>query len=288
MVWNINDIQEMKRRFSAGESVASVADSYGITTAAIYATARNYGISIRTCHNTKEAKLAKKQKKLREQEKTVLKHHKTQETARKNRLREQEKKRKTQEAARKVRLREQEKKRKIQEAARKAHLAEIAKARRSGLSLKAVGAMFNVSKEWVRQSILQYNKTAKRPVPFFRSTNEPSSEITERRQKVMELWRAGLSYLEIVEKLKVSQERIKHDLKVLCKQDPSMGPLPNFSTRKCKIDANAKTEILKARKAGQTYKQIAQKYDVTPGRIYNICQEVIAAASKRKSQWRWK
>ncbi|MDR0704839.1 MAG: hypothetical protein LBF88_07615 [Planctomycetaceae bacterium] len=244
----------MKRRFSMGESIASIADSYGITTAAVYATARNYGISIRTCRKTKEAKSARNQKrlkKLREREKIMLKQ------------------------------------RKIREAARKARLAEIAEARRSGLSLRAVGAMFNVSNEWVRQSVFQYNETAKRPVPLFRSINKPSPEITERRRKVTELLRAGLSYLEIVKKMKMSQDRIKNDIKVLCKRDPSL-PLPNFSTRKCKIDANAKAEILKARKAGQKYQQIAQKYGVTAGRIFNICRDAIDAASKPKNQWKRK
>jgi DNA-binding NarL/FixJ family response regulator len=239
MVWDINDIKDMKQRLSAGESVASVAGSFGVSAAAIYATSRNYGISIRACRNTKQAKSARKQRnlaKLLEREQGVLKR------------------------------------REIREAARNVRLSEIAEARRSGLSLKAVGRKFNVSNEWVRQSVLQYNKTAKNPVPLFRSPSPPLAEITERRRKVAELRRSGLSYQEISEKLNVPKDRIKNDVKVLCERDPTIEPIPAFSVVKRKIDDKAKTEIIKARQAGQTYKQIAQKYDVTAGRIFHICQ----------------
>ncbi|MDR2704818.1 MAG: hypothetical protein LBC02_03475 [Planctomycetaceae bacterium] len=252
MVWNINDIKSIKQRLSTGESVASVAGSFGVTAAAIYATSRNYGISIRACRNTKQAKSAKKQKnlaKLLEREQSVLKR------------------------------------REAREVVRNARLAEIAEARRSGLSLKAVGAKFNVSNEWVRQSVLQYNKTAKNPVPFFRSPSPPLAEITERRRKVADLRRSGLSYQEISEKLNVPKDRIKNDVKVLCERDPTIEPIPPFSVVKRKIDEKAKKEIIKARKAGQTYKQIAQRYDVTAGRIFHICQHAeIAPASRLKNK----
>jgi DNA-binding NarL/FixJ family response regulator len=252
MVWNINDIKSIKQRLSAGESVSSVAGSFGVTAAAIYATSRNYGISIRACRNTKQAKSVKKQKnltKLHEREQSVLKC------------------------------------REMREAARNARLSEIAEARRSGLSLKAVGRKFNVSNEWIRQSVILYNKTAKNPVPFFRSPSPPLAAITERRRKVAELRRSGLSYQEISEKLNVPKERIKNDVKVLCERDPTIKPIPAFSSVRRKIDDKAKKEIIKARKAGQTYKQIAQKYDVTIGRICHICRDAkIFPAARSRGQ----
>ncbi|MDR1964520.1 MAG: hypothetical protein LBQ50_12135 [Planctomycetaceae bacterium] len=239
MVWDINDIKAMKQRLSEGESVASVAESFGVSASAIYATSRNYGISIRACRNTKQAKSAKKQRdmaKFLEQEQAVMKR------------------------------------REIRDAARNARLAEIAEVRRSGLSLRAIGAKFNISNEWVRQLILQYNETAEDPVPLFRMPCPPLEKITERRRKVAELRRAGLSYQEIAEKLKVPKARIKNDVKLLCERDPSVEPVPVFSVLKRKIDEKAKKDIIKSRKSGQTYKQIAEKYDVTPGRIFHICR----------------
>jgi len=85
---------------------------------------------------------------------------------------------------------------------------EIAELRRKGNTLAVIAQNYGISRERVRQLILRYNRISDNPVDneaVKKTTQLPSPEQLERRKKILELCRSGLTYREIAEALGVTK-----------------------------------------------------------------------------------
>jgi DNA-binding CsgD family transcriptional regulator len=100
--------------------------------------------------------------------------------------------------------------------------AEIIDLRRSGETLKQIAEKYDLTGERVRQIIKKYNATAEEPVVCTPKGRTPSPKIAERRQKVAELRRSGLTLSQVADKMGISKYTVVQDCQILQKR----GELP--------------------------------------------------------------
>ena len=101
-------------------------------------------------------------------------------------------------------------------------VAEIIDLRRNGETLKRIAEKYDLTGERVRQIIKRYNATAENPVVCTPKGRTPSPKIAERRQKVAELRRSGLTLSQVAEKMEISKYTVVQDCQILQKR----GELP--------------------------------------------------------------
>jgi uncharacterized protein (DUF433 family) len=99
---------------------------------------------------------------------------------------------------------------------------EIIELRRSGETLQRIADKYNLSGERVRQIIAIYNASADSPVTVRIGNRVRCPKVAQRRQKVAELRKSGMTLAKIAETLDILQHTIIQDCRILTKS----GELP--------------------------------------------------------------
>jgi len=100
--------------------------------------------------------------------------------------------------------------------------AEIIELRRSGETLQRIAEKYHLTGERVRQIIAIYNAKAESPVTVRIGNRVRCPKVAERREKVAELRRSGMTLAKIAETLDVARHTIIQDCRILTKN----GELP--------------------------------------------------------------
>jgi uncharacterized protein (DUF433 family) len=240
-------IDNIKSRLIKSESVKHIAESLNISLAAMYRLCYLHDIDIPESYDLPDKQEANpKQSKIREEK-------------RKKREKKQKEYRKQVERNRKKRA---------------DRMCQIAELRRGGATYSEIAVKHKITRERVRQILLDYNEVSDKPIlpEEFNHKRPPNPNVIARREKVAELRRARLSHQEIAKKTKVSLGVIRQDLENYNRD--SDNPITPFRVDKRQhIDAKAKLDIVKMRNKGASISEIAEKYDVCPSRIYQVLRE---------------
>ncbi|MDR1271361.1 MAG: hypothetical protein LBK82_17780, partial [Planctomycetaceae bacterium] len=242
-------IDNIKSRLMKGESVKHIAVSLYVSPASIYRLCYLHDIDIHESYD-----LSGKQKANPKQ--SITPEEKEREKKKKKREKEQKEYRKQVERNRKRRA---------------DRMCQIAEMRRGGATYLEISVKYKLTRERVRQILLDYNEWSDNPVlpEKFNHKRSPNPDVTARREKVAELRRARLSHREIAKKTKVSIGVIRQDLETYNRDSDS--PITPFRVDKRQhIDAKAKLDIIKMRNKGVSIAEIAEKYDVCQSPIYQI------------------
>jgi len=103
--------------------------------------------------------------------------------------------------------------------------SEIIELRQNGETLQRIAEQYNLTGERVRQIIVKYNATADSPVTVRVGNRVRCPKVAERREKVAELRRSGMTLAKIAEALDVPRHTIIQDCRILTKN----GELPEKS-----------------------------------------------------------
>lgn len=143
---------------------------------------------------------------------------------------------------------------------------KIVALRKQGMSLAEIGALFDVSRERIRQIIDDFNSTASivEQVPHFNSATK-KSEIEEKKEEIKALLVEGFSVGEIVRKLGVSGTLVGR-VRALLRQE---GVLLSKNEKKNKIDLQVARRM---RAAGATFQTIAHRFGVSVPTVFKLLE----------------
>ena len=156
---------------------------------------------------------------------------------------------------------------------------EIAELRRGGMTLKAISLRYGISRERVRQVILQFNKNSDNPVDIEKariSSRCLSPERLERQNKIVELCRSGLTSQQIADTLGIEKSHVFQD--IIRHNRTAESPLRFHRTYNRKITDEVREIIIQERKKGTTNYVLAERFGVAYG---TICLVLKAAGLTR-------
>jgi DNA-binding CsgD family transcriptional regulator len=152
---------------------------------------------------------------------------------------------------------------KLEEKERIARDKQIIDMRKQGMSLSAIGDVFDLTRERVRQIIAIYNDKASisDKVPHFNAAVKKSEKKVD-LEKIKALLEEGKTHKEIAQSLGITRSKLSSAFALLRKQGVTIPK--NTKCNKINLEV-----ALRMRKAGATLRTIGDVFNVSPS---SVCQ----------------
>ena len=153
--------------------------------------------------------------------------------------------------------------------------AEIVELRRQGNTLDAIAQRYSITRERVRQIVRRHNKISDNPVNIEaarRLARQPKPELLERRTKIVELRRTGLSYQQIADALGIKKNEVSQCVHTY---NRSVAPTLKVSVEdnRDRISDETKNGIIQERENGMTTAAMAKQFGVSIGTVNRMLKE---------------
>jgi DNA-binding NarL/FixJ family response regulator len=148
---------------------------------------------------------------------------------------------------------------------------EVAECRRKGMTFGAIGEKYGISRQRVRQIIVRFNIVSENPVDIKASrvlAAQPSPAIQERRRKVVELCRAGLTYQQMADTMGIEKKYIFQD--VARHNRTEKRPLKVRRAEHHKETSEVRKGIIQGHKKGLTHNVLAEQYNISYGTVFRV------------------
>ena len=145
---------------------------------------------------------------------------------------------------------------------------EIAELALQGKSLTVIAKHLNITHAQVCRAVRRYNRVSDNPIPLTQRLTP--LELQERREKILELARSGLTYQEIADVLEIE----KHVVSRWILQYNSTAEHPvKIAKKNEETSDEVKSGVIQERKKGTTIAEIAKKFEISTTTVNSLLKK---------------
>jgi len=139
---------------------------------------------------------------------------------------------------------------------------------RQGISHDAIAQRYGISREYVKTVLHRYNKTASDPIS---DTPPTVQELLERREKMAELARSGLTYQQIAGAMGLSKKYTYNQIRKYNQTSEHRVKVRRKSQEE--ISVEVRNAIIKERKNGTIMSEIAELFGISLGTVNYVLRK---------------